>query len=81
MFVDTVKIEDAKSCARSVLSRTLALALITGIDQALQEGHELTQLQQIDIATMHIMAYHDGMQMFNEALEGEAMVLQLKRES
>ena len=58
-----LRAESAKSHLRAVVARALATALITGIDNASEEGHALTQLQQIDLATMHIMAY-------SEALDG-----------
>lgn len=36
------------------------MALVTGIDNAEQEGHPLTQVQQVDLATMTIMAYEEA---------------------
>lgn len=53
----TITLEMAASTLRAHLARALAEALITGIDHAQAEGHELTQLQQIDLATMSHMAY------------------------
>ena len=35
--------------------------LITGIDNASEEGHPLSQVQQIHVATMTIMAYSEAL--------------------
>lgn len=78
MTATYVSVDDAKSTARALLARTLASALITGIDQAAQEHHELTQLQQIDMATMTIMAYRDGMADFDTMFEVGAKIQSLR---
>jgi len=52
-----IKLDSAQSAVRATVARALAEALILGIDNAEVEGHSLTQLQQVDLATMHVMAY------------------------
>ncbi len=54
-------VESAKSNVRVAVARALATALITGIDNAAEEGRPLTQLQQTDLATMSVMAYQEAL--------------------
>ena len=63
--------ESAKSTVRVAVSKALASALIGGFDEAAEEGRPLTQLQRIDVATMHIMAYSEAIEACN-LLEFEA---------
>ena len=58
-----VRTVDAQSQLRATVSRALGRALVLGIDECEQEGHPLTQVQQISLATMAIMCY-------DQALEG-----------
>lgn len=69
-----ITVESASSSLRATLSRALATALITGIDQARENGHPLTQMQEIDLATMAAMAYHDGVVEGAEAIAGDALI-------
>lgn len=61
-MAETIGIETTKSIIRATVSRALAKALVTGIDNAAEEGHALTQLQQCDLATMAIMAYEEALE-------------------
>lgn len=72
----TVRVDDAKSAIRSAVSRALARALILGIDNCEQEDHELTQLQQIDFATMVVMCYDQAFEAI-EGLEAAALLQRL----
>jgi len=60
---DKIRVSAAKSQLKVSVSKALASALITGIDNCEQEGHPLNQVQQIYLATMSIMTY-------SEAIEG-----------
>jgi hypothetical protein len=68
----TLALEWAQSNLRVTVARALAAALITGIDNAASEGRPLTQVQQIDVATMHLMAYAAGVEEGERTLEVEA---------
>lgn len=54
--------DDVISVLRATTARALAKALITGIDQAEQEGNPLTQNQMVDMATMAIMSYDEAIE-------------------
>lgn len=54
--------DSAKSNVRVAVSKALASALITGIDNCSEEGRGLTQVQQIDLAVMHIMSYDQALE-------------------
>lgn len=68
-----IEVESAASLMRAVASRALAQALVDGIDNAKEEGRPLTQLQQIDLATMTVMAYGSILDAA-EAVEASAMI-------
>lgn len=63
-----ITVASAQSFLRAAGARALASALVTGIDHAEQEDHPLTQEQQIDLATMTVMAY-------DEILKGADLIL------
>lgn len=67
-----VSIEGAKSHLRATLARALAEALVCGIDNAAAEGRPLTQLQQIDVATMAVMAYHEAIRIGERTIDVDA---------
>lgn len=69
-----VSLTSAQSAVRASVARALAEALICGFDNAAEEGHTLNQLQSIDIATMHIMAYDNAIKTC-EVLETEVEVM------
>lgn len=69
-----VSAESAKSQIRATVARALATALVTGIDQAAEELRPLSQVQQIDMATMAVMAYQHALEAA-ESLDFEADVL------
>lgn len=54
--------ESAKSQLRATVSKALAEGLICGIDETAENGRPLTQLQQVDLATMSIMAYSQAIE-------------------
>jgi len=54
-----ISVSDAASTMRAVSARALASALVLGIDQCAAEGRPLTQVQQIHLATMSVMAYEE----------------------
>jgi len=54
-----ISVSDAASTMRAVSARALASALVLGIDQCAEEGRPLTQVQQVHLATMSVMAYED----------------------
>jgi hypothetical protein len=67
---------DAVMCTiRSTAARHFAGAAITAVDNAEQEGHSLTQVQQVDITTMLFMAHAEFMEEVQNMLKVE---LQLK---
>ena len=60
---EIVRAETAKSEIRATVSLALATALVTGFDEASEDGHPLTEVQKISVAKMSVMAY-------SHALEG-----------
>jgi hypothetical protein len=72
-----VRLDGAKATFRATMSRALAAGVVTGIDQADQEGRPLSQVQQIDLVTMACMAYHDAVVDAEDLLDGEAAIDQL----
>jgi hypothetical protein len=70
----TISVASASSTLRAVMARALAQALVTGIYNAEQEGHPLTQLQQIDLATMTVMAYGETLPEGERALAVERLL-------
>jgi len=79
MYTPDYSVSAAQSTVRATVSRALAKALITGIHNAEQEEHSLTELQQIDLATMHIMAYDEAIEAC-EVIAVEAEVLERAKE-
>lgn len=84
MATRKINLDGAQSTVRATVARALAEAAVSGVDNARQEGHPLTLLQQIDVTTMHIMAYDNAL----NACEGlevmsmlEATVAKPKRSS
>jgi hypothetical protein len=69
-----ISTEAAASMLRASASRALARAVVCGIDEAAQEGRPLTQLQQIDLLTMAVMAYHDELVQVLAGLSVEALI-------
>ena len=67
-------LESFRSCVRVAVSRALAEALIDGLYHAAEEGHSLTQLQQIDMATMAMMAAHTAITRAETEAETEAEI-------
>jgi hypothetical protein len=55
-----MKLDSARSSVRVAVSRALAEALILGIDECNENDRPLSQLQQIDLATMSIMCYDNA---------------------
>ena len=72
-----VPLEGALSTFRAVVSRALAEALITGIDNAEAEGRPLLQVQQTHLATMTVMAYGDAIEAADRALSFEATLVEI----
>lgn len=68
---ETVSIDAAKSTARATISRALASALITGFEEAAEEGRSLSDLQKMDMATLAIMEYHDAVVWFDSSIDVE----------
>ena len=64
--MERISVEDAQSAVRATVSRALAEALVLGIDEAAQNERPLTQLQQIDVATMAIMSYDKAIECSEE---------------
>lgn len=69
-----ITVDSAQSAVRAAVARALAAALVTGFDNAEDEGHPLTQLQKIDMATMSVHAYDQAIEAC-EGLEVEAKLL------
>lgn len=57
-----LKIESAESALRVAVANGLAEGLILGIDNCEQEGRPLSQLQQVYLARMVIMAYDNAIE-------------------
>lgn len=55
-----VSLASSQSQMRVAVSEALAVALITGIDECTEEHCELTQVQRIHMAKMHIMSYQSA---------------------
>lgn len=70
--------EGALSAFRAVVSRALAAAVVTGIDNAASEERPLSQLQQIDIVTMAVMEYADALRDFESAVSFEASIEEIR---
>lgn len=70
----TISVESMQSMVRAIGSKALAEALVTGIDQCEQEGRPLSQLQQVNLATMTIMAYGDLLDDMNVGIITEAVL-------
>ena len=66
-----VSVDSVKSTARATISRALAAALITGFEEAAEEGRPLSDLQKMDMATLSIMEYHDAILFFDSSIEVE----------
>lgn len=75
----TINVDSAQSTIRAAVAKALGAALITGIDNAKDEGHPLTQLQKIDLAVMHVHAYDHAIEAC-EGLEVEAKLMSTQRE-
>jgi hypothetical protein len=52
-----ISVSEAQSEIRASVSTALATALITGVDEIRENGGNLTQVDIIHLAKMHIMAY------------------------
>lgn len=61
MTAPQIRVTSAQSTLRTAVARALATALVTGIDNCAEEDRPLTQLQEIDLATMHVMAYQEAL--------------------
>jgi len=60
--MNIIRLDSAQSSIRVAVSHALAEALILGIDNCEQEGRRLSQVQQIHLATMSIMAYDNALE-------------------
>jgi hypothetical protein len=66
-----------KSTFRATMSRAIAASVVDGIDQAASEGRPLTQLQQIDLVTMAVMAYHDAVVDAEQQIDTEVSLFEM----
>jgi hypothetical protein len=69
-----VSLEGAKSTLRANMARGVAATLISGINHAEAEGHPLSELQQIDLATIAVMSYYDAIVAGESSLEVECSI-------
>ena len=66
-----MKAAEVNSTFRAVTATSMAAGLITGFDNAVEEGVPLTQVQQIHVTAMMFMAYRDAVRDFEESIAVE----------